>query len=149
MWMFACPVSLVCYCSSMARGEIPEEATPAARGPGRPPRSTPELIVELQLQARVLTVAAIAVVNDDVTQFVFAVDEDPLATLNALIRGGGHPIGIVGARIGRGMVEFHAEPFVEFQHNRSALAYLQSLRVPFLTLLQTHVDRMPDSPGNN
>jgi len=128
---------------------MPEEATPAARGPERSPRSTPELIVELQLKARVLTLAAIAVVNNDTTQFVFAIDEDPLATLNALIRSGGHPIGIVGARIERGIVEFHPEPFVEFQRNPQALAYLQSLRVPFLTLLQTHVDRMPDNPRNN
>jgi hypothetical protein len=97
----------------------------------------------------VLTLAAIAVVNNDTTQFVFAIDEDPLATLNALIRSGGHPIGIVGARIERGIVEFHPEPFVEFQRNPQALAYLQSLRVPFLTLLQTHVDRMPDNPRNN
>ncbi len=134
----------------MAREEFPEEATPAARGPARSPRSTPELIVELQLKARALTLAAaIAVVNDDTTHFVFASDEDSLATLNALIRAGGHPIGIVGARIEGGIVEFLPEPFVEFQHNPQALAYLQSLRVPFLTLLQTHVDRMPDSPRNN
>ena len=133
----------------MTAGEIPEETAPAARQPARSPRSTPELIVELQVRARALALAAIAVANGDTTEFVFAVDDDPLDKLNALIRAGGHPIGIVGARIERGTVEFHPEPFVEFQHNPQALAYLQSLRVPFLTLMQTHVDRMPDNPRNN
>jgi hypothetical protein len=133
----------------MTPGENPEEIAPAAPRPARSPRSTPELIVELQVRARALVLAAIAVVNNDTTEFVFAVDDDPLDKLNALIRVGGHPIGIVGARIERGSIEYHPEPFVEFQHNPQALAYLQSLRVPFLALIQTHVDRMPDNPRNN
>jgi len=139
----------MCYCPSMTPGEIPEETAPAARQPARSPRSTPELIVELQVRARALVLAAIAVVNNDTTEFVFAVDDDPLGKLNALIRVGGHPIGIVGARIERGCIEYHPEPFVEFKHSPQALAYLQSLRIPFLALMQTHVDRMPDNPRNN
>ena len=133
----------------MATEEIPEETTPAPRLPARPPRPTPDLILELQVRATALTLAAIAVVNNDVTQFVFAFDDDPLSKLNALIRAGGHPIGIVGARIGRGTVEYHPQPFAEFQHSPQALAYLQTLRVPFLTLMRTHVDRMPDNPRLN
>lgn len=133
----------------MANGEIPEEAPPAGSRPTRSPRSTPNLIVELRARATTLTLAAIALVNNDATQFVFAVDDDPLEKLNALIRAGGHPIGIVGVRIRRGAVEFHVQPFVEYQRNPDALAYLQSLRIPFLTLMRTHVDRMPDNPGNN
>jgi hypothetical protein len=133
----------------MTAGDIPEEATPAARQPARSPRSTPELIVELQVRARTLALAAIAVVNNDTTEFVFAVDDDPLGKLNALVRAGGHPIGIVGARIEPGTIEYLPEPFTEFEHNPQALAYLQSLRVPFLTLMQIHVDRMPDNPRNN
>jgi len=128
---------------------IPEETTPAARRPARSSRSTPELIVELQVRARGLTLAAIAVVNRDVTHFVFAVDDDPLGKLNALVGSGGHPIGLVGARIGNGTVEYQSQPFVEYQHSPRALAYLQTLRVPFLTLLRTHVDRMPDNPRRN
>jgi len=133
----------------MATGEIPEETTPAARQPARSPRSTPDLIIELQMRATALTLAAIAVVNNDATQFVFAFDDDPLGKLNALIRAGGRPIGIVGARLGRGIIEFHPQPFAEFQHSPQAQAYLQTLRVPFLTLMRTHVDRMPDNPRNN
>jgi hypothetical protein len=128
---------------------IPEEAMPTAGQPARNPRSTPELIVELQVRARALTLAAIAVVHRDGTQFVFAIDDDPLRKLNTLIDAGGHPIGLVGARIGGGTVEYHSQPFVEYQHNPNALAYLQTLRVPFLTLLRTHVDRMPDNPRWN
>jgi hypothetical protein len=128
---------------------IPEGATPAAGRPARTPRSTPELIVELQVRATAFTLAAIAVVNHDVTQFVFAIDDDPLSKLNALIGAGGHPIGLVGARIGGRTVEYHSHPFVEYQENPNALAYLQTLRVPFLTLLRTHVDRMPDNPRLN
>jgi hypothetical protein len=133
----------------MTADGIPEEATPAPRRPARSPRSTAELIVELQVRATAFTLAAIAVVHDDVTQFVFAIDDDPLSKLNALIGAGGHPIGLVGARIIRGAVEYDSQPFVEYQHNPRALAYLQTLRVPFLTLLRTHVDRMPDNPRLN
>jgi len=100
-------------------------------------------------QAASLTVAAIAVVHHDVTQFVFASDDDPLGTLNALIEGGGHPIGLVGARIGGGAIEYSAHPFIEYQDHPQAVAYLQTLRVHFLTLLRTHVDRMPDNPRWN
>ncbi len=133
----------------MAAGEIPEEATPVSRRPEHSLRCTPELIVELQVRATALTLAAIAVVNNDVTQFVFAIDDDPLSTLNALVRAGGHPIGIVGARLGPGTIEYHPQPFVEYQHDPQAMAYLQTLRVPFLTLMRTHVDRMPDNPRVN
>ena len=135
----------------MTTGEIPEEATPASRRPARSLRSTPELIVELQVRAIDLTLAAIAVVNNnnDLTQFVFAIDDDPLGTLECARSRGGHPIGIVGARLGPGTIEYHPQPFVEYQHNPQALAYLQTLRVPFLTLMRTHVDRIPDNPRVN
>lgn len=135
----------------MTSGENPEGATPVSRRPELSLRRTPELIVELQVRATDLTLAAIAVVNhnNDLTQFVFAIDDDPLSTLNALVRAGGHPIGIVGARLGPGTIEYHPQPFVEYQHNPQAMAYLQTLRVPFLTLMRTHVDRMPDNPRVN
>jgi hypothetical protein len=133
----------------MTTGEIPEEATPVSRRPEHSLRCTPELIVELQVRATAFTLAAIAVVNNDVTQFVFAIDDDPLSTLNALVRAGGHPIGIVGARLGPGTIEYLPQPFVEYQHDPQAMAYLQTLRVPFLTLMRTHVDRMPDNPRVN
>ena len=133
----------------MTREGCPEELGPGARQPARAPRASPDLIVELQVQAQGLTLAAIAVAHRDVTQFVFASDDDPLATLNALIGAGGHPIGLVGARIGGGSVEYSAHPFVEYQDNPRAVAYLQTLRVPFLTLLRTHVERIPDNPRWN
>lgn len=131
----------------MTREGSPEETGPAAAR--APRRATPELIVELQVRATALTLAAIAVVHDDVTRFVFASDDDPLGTLNALIGAGGHPIGLVGARIGGGTVAYHVHPFVEYQDNPRAVAYLQSLRVPFLTLVRTHVDRLPANPRWN
>jgi hypothetical protein len=133
----------------MANESTPEEITPEIRRTARSPRSTPELIAELQVRASAFTLAAIAVVNKDVTAFVFAVDDDPLHRLNALVRAGGHPIGLVGAQVGSGMVEYRVQAFVEYQHNPQALAYLQSLRAPFLSLLRTHVDRMPDNPRLN
>jgi hypothetical protein len=46
----------------------------------------------------------------------------------------------VGARLGGGNIEYHANPFVEYQGNPHVVAYLQSLRVPFLTLMRTHLD---------
>ena len=133
----------------MTREGIPEESGSVARRPARSPRTTPELIVELLGQAAALTVAAIAVAYHDGTQFVFASDDDPLGTLNALVDAGGHPIGLVGARLGGGAVEYSAHPFVEYQDHPQAAAYLQTLRVPFLTLLRTHIDRMPDNPRWN
>ena len=133
----------------MTNEGIPEEATPASRSPARSPRTSPELIVELQVWAKALTLAAIAVVHHDVTHFVFAVDDDPLSNLNALIGAGGHPIGLVGARIGGGIVGYHSQPFVEYQDNPDALAYLQTLRAPFLALMRTHLERMPENPRMN
>ncbi len=113
------------------------------------PRSTPALIAELHAHAAGLTLAAIAVARNDSTQFVFPVDDDPLGRLNTLIHAGGRPIGIVGAQIARGAIRFVLHPFIEFQNNAQALAYLHTLRDPFLTLIRTHVDRMPDDPRNN
>jgi len=133
----------------MTTGEAPEEATPAARRPTPPPRSTPELIAELQERSTADTLVAIGVVNNDVTVFVFASDEDPLTKLNSLVCAGGHPIGVVGARIGRGTVEYYSQPFLEYQHDPNALAYLQTLRVPFLSRARTYLDRRPNNPCNN
>lgn len=133
----------------MSNEDIPAEPGPAARRPARSPRTTPELIVELQGRAAGLTAAAIAVVRSDATQFVFATAEDPLGALNGLVASGGHPIGVVGARIAGGAVEYSAHPFIEYEDNPRAAAYLQTLRVPFLTLLCAHVDRMPDNPRWN
>ena len=133
----------------MANESTPEGTGSDTGQPAPPSRSTPDLIVELQVRAMVCTVAAIAVVNQDVTAFVFAVDDNPLDRLNALVRAGGHPIGLVGAQIGRDAVEYHAQVFVEYQHDPRAMAYLQTLRDPFLALVRTHVDRMPDNPRLN
>jgi hypothetical protein len=141
--------TLACYRFCMCNEETPDGVAPAAGRPARSPRSTPELIVELQVQARAFTLAAIAVVNHDVTQFVCATDDDPLRRLNNLVGAGGHPIGLVGARIGCGTVEYHSQPFAEYQDNPDALAYLQTLRLPFLSLVLTHVERMPDNPRMN
>jgi len=99
--------------------------------PGQGPRSTPDLVVEWQARSTALTLAAIAVAQHDRTQFVFASDDNSLSKLD----------GVVGARI-RGET-------VECQDNSRAVAYLQGLRVPFLTLLRTHADRMPDNPRMN
>jgi hypothetical protein len=133
----------------MTHEGLPEELGPGAQRPARAPRTTPDLIVELQVQATTLTLAAIAVAQPDVTRFVFASDDDPLGTLNALIDAGGHPIGLVGARVGGGRVEYYTHPFAEYQDHPRAVAYLQTLRIPFLTLLRTHVERLPDHPRWN
>lgn len=126
-----------------------DDPLPAARGPERSPRTTPQLIATLLEWATPLTLTAIAVVNADLTQFVFACDDDPLGRLNDMVGTGGHPIGLVGLRTAAGAVEFRVRPFVEYQCNPRALIYLQSLRDPFLALLRTHIDRMPDDPRMN
>src|SRR5512134_3104667 len=105
----------------MTRESLPDEVGPEAQRPAQAPRATPDIIVELQVQSQGLTLAAIAVARHDLTQFVFASDDDPLGTLNALIGAGGHPIGLVGARIGGGSVEYSAHPFVEYQDNPRAV----------------------------
>jgi hypothetical protein len=133
----------------MTSDGVSEEGGRGVRRPARPGRSTPELIIELQVQSAACTLAAIAVAYRDSTRFVFAGDDDPLGELNALIGDGGHPIGVVGVRVGGGVVEYCAHPFIEYRDNPDAAAYLQALRAPFLTLLRTHVDRMPDDPRRN
>ncbi len=123
----------------MTRERIPEEPESVARRPGRGPRSTPDLIVEWQARSTALTLAAIAVAQHDRTQFVFASDDNSLSKLD----------GVVGARIRGETVECCSHRSVECQDNSRAVAYLQGLRVPFLTLLRTHADRMPDNPRMN
>lgn len=80
--------ALVCYRSRMANEGIPAGATPTAGRPARPPRSTPDLVVELQVWATSCTLAAIAVANHDVTQLVCAIDDDSLGKLNTLTHAG-------------------------------------------------------------
>jgi len=133
----------------MAADGVPGETELGGQGPARPRRPTTELIVELRVRAAACTLAAIAVAYCDTTRFVFATDEDPLADLNELVAAGGHPIGVVGARVGGGVVEYCTYPFAEYREKPDAVAYLQALRVPFLTLLQTHIDRLPDDPRRN
>ena len=113
------------------------------------PRATPALIDELRGLAVGLLLAAIAVVHNDSTRFVFPADDDPLGKLNALVDSGGHPIGIIGARIDQSAIRFILHPFVEYENEPQALKYLQTLRDPFLALIRTHVARMPDNPRNN
>ncbi len=59
--------------------------------PACPSRSTPDLIGELQVPATTFTVAAIAVMNNDVSEFVFAIDDDPLDRLNTLVAASSAP----------------------------------------------------------
>lgn len=78
----------------MTNDGIPSDLGSAGRRPVRASRSTPDLSVELQEWVRALSVAAIAVVDRNVTR-------------------------------------------------------LETLRIPFLTLLRLHVERIPDNPRWN
>jgi hypothetical protein len=58
-------------------------------------RNTPELIAELENEAREHWNAAIVVGLEDSTVYVLPQDENPLAMLNAAIQAGGIPVGLI------------------------------------------------------
>jgi hypothetical protein len=79
-------------------------------------RTTADLVEELHESASRNDRAALVVGFDDRTEFVWATDPNPLNALNAHVRNGGDPLGVVtGLEYGRGATSVRARPLAEYE----------------------------------
>ncbi len=112
-------------------------------------RSTCDLIDELDSEAGVSTLAAIAVGFETKTAFVFAADVNRLASLNALLQKKGLPIGIVGLRDNGQGPQFYCRPFKEFTASPWVPRYLNGLADVVLAIYRRELHPALFSPRNN
>ena len=102
-------------------------------------RTTPELIQELEEEAKNFTMAAIAVGFESTTVFVFANDPNRLEKLNDAIRAGGEPVGLLAFNLFEGQLAVHSRPLAEYAEETWAPKYLHNLCDTFGKLvLQNH-----------
>jgi hypothetical protein len=79
-------------------------------------RTTADLVAELHETAARNDRAALVVGFDDRTEFVWASDPNPLNALNAHVRNGGDPLGVVTGRAqGAGATSVRARPLAEYE----------------------------------
>lgn len=91
-------------------------------------RTTADLVAELRQTAAAHDRAAIVVGFDDRTEFVWATDPNPLGSLNAHVRSGGDPLGLVtGCDSGGGQTRVHARPLAEYEGAEWVEKYLIEL----------------------
>jgi hypothetical protein len=91
-------------------------------------RTTADLVAELHETAAVHDRAALVVGFDDRTEFVWASSPDPLHALNAHVRNGGDPLGVLtGRRDGEGSTTVRARPLAEYESAEWVEKYLITL----------------------
>jgi hypothetical protein len=79
-------------------------------------RTTADLVAELHDTASRNDRAALVVGFDDRTEFVWASDPNALHSLNAHVRNGGDPLGVVsGRRQDAGSTSVRARPLAEYE----------------------------------
>lgn len=79
-------------------------------------RTTADLVAELHSTAARNDRAALVVGFDDRTEFVWASDPNALHALNAHVRNGGDPLGVVTGRTqGHRSVSVRARPLAEYE----------------------------------
>jgi hypothetical protein len=76
-------------------------------------RTTVDLIEELEDAAKGFTGAALAVGFAETTEFVMSCDDRPIEKLNAMVRRGGEPIGIMLWKLNEREGSFCARPLPE------------------------------------
>jgi len=91
-------------------------------------RSTADLVAELHETAAGNDRAALVVGFDDRTEFVWASDPDALHALNAHVRSGGDPLGLLTGRDdGEGATSVRARPLAEYESAEWVEKYLITL----------------------
>jgi hypothetical protein len=91
------------------------------------PRTTVDLIEELDREAPRFNELLLAVGFENTTIFVCASDANRLQTLNAAVAVGGEPVGFVGFTIAGSRVCFYRRPLEEFAEEDWVKAWLQGL----------------------
>lgn len=100
------------------------------------PRSTADLIRELEAEAEFCTTVALAVGFENTTLFVFSGANDNLKTLNDMVLAGGEPIGLLRYHSHEdGHVTIACRTLEEYAVEPWAQDYLESLTRKFADLL--------------
>lgn len=91
-------------------------------------RTTADLVAELHAAAADDRRAALVVGFDHRTEFVWANDPNALHVLNAHVRNGGDPLGLVtGGSDDEGATSVHARPLAEYEDAEWVEKYLISI----------------------
>jgi hypothetical protein len=103
-------------------------------------RSTPDLIAELEDEAREHWHVVMAIGFETSTVFVRAKDENRIAMLNSAIQAGGTPVGLIAAdKTERGLVtQVWAYPEHEDSQEFDAIGYLHALTLQVKESLESH-----------
>ena len=95
-------------------------------------RTTADLVAELCETGARNDHAALVVGFDDRTEFVWASDPNPLHALNAHVRNGGDPLGVVTSLAhGEGSTSVRAHPLVEYENAEWVEKYLIEVLAAF------------------
>jgi hypothetical protein len=90
-------------------------------------RKTADLVQEMQEEAKTAWLVAIAVGFEHETKFVFSSGRQPLEDLNALIKSGGFPIGLLRFEKEQSAVQGSYRPFEEYEKEPWVKEYLTGL----------------------
>lgn len=90
-------------------------------------KNTADLVNEMLTEAKSAWLVAIAVGFPDDTKFVFSPAKQPLKELNALVRQGGFPIGLLRFEKTTGVIQGSYRPFSEYEAEEWAGKYLAGL----------------------
>jgi hypothetical protein len=101
-------------------------------------RSTPELIAELEEEARDHWVVVMAIGFETSTVFLRPTDENRLAMLNSAIQAGGIPIGLIAADKTESGLAMCVRPYPEHEdEDFDAEGYLHTLTVNAKEVLES------------
>lgn len=90
-------------------------------------RKTSDLVNEMRTEAKTAWLAAIAVGFETETKFVFSSSAHPLEDLNAFVKKGGAPIGLLRFEKENTTVQGSFRPFEEYQNEPWVAGYLSGL----------------------
>jgi hypothetical protein len=90
-------------------------------------RKTSDLVNEMYDEAKSARLVAIAVGFENDTQFVFSTTPRPLEKLNALIKSGGSPVGLLRFEREGTALQGSYRPFLEYESEAWANEYLAGL----------------------
>jgi hypothetical protein len=100
------------------------------------PRTTLDLIEELDAEAPKFTHVLLVVGFEHTTIFVMNGDANRLAVLNDAIEAGGNPTGLIGLKLHNGQATFYSRVLQEYAEEGWAIRYLHALIVKAAEILQ-------------
>lgn len=104
------------------------------------PRTTADLINELEAEAAHHTEVALAVGFENTSLFIISGEDHNLSNLNEMVTEGGEPVGFLAYDSdGNGHLTFKCRPLKEYADEPRVQDYLEKLTDSFLDLVRRHV----------